>query len=200
GGDGHVPGAGRSDEPGEGARRLPGEREPVQVGRHVRAHRRHRHAQQREGMMRRLLRDQQGIALVMALGILITLTITTLAVLTYTTANVRGARYGHARVSAYSLAEAGTNAALAVLNLVTNSVQVATPLYVEGDLCLNNGASVQQGSHGTTLVVKGRLTLANSQQNFVGATKQGNNIVANPITAAYIGNSCVLQNNAAHSP
>src|SRR5204862_6171864 len=72
---------------------------------------------------------------------------------------------------------------------ITNSVQVATPLYVEGDLCLNNGASVQQGSHGTTLAVKGRLTLANAQQDFVGANKQGNNIVANPITAAYIGNS-----------
>src|SRR5262249_25012919 len=43
---------------------------------------------------------------------------------------------------------------------ITNSVAVGTPLYVEGDLCVNNGSSVQQGSHGTTLVVKGRLFLA----------------------------------------
>jgi Tfp pilus assembly protein PilX len=239
-------------------------------------------------MMRRLLRDQQGIALVMALGVLITLTITTLALLTYTTSNVRGARYGHARVSAYSLAEAGINDALAVLNLstnnamntnllpstttsfdggtatrsgvlntatatwtitstgsvknptgasnvtktlkvnvpitpslsgalnnpawnyiysykpndgnsstcemtITNSVSVATPLYVEGDLCINNTANVVQGSHGTTLVVKGQLTLSNKNQNYVGST-------GSPITSAYIGTGCKLQNNAVHSP
>ena len=244
--------------------------------------------------MRRRLAQENGIALIMALGMLIVLSISTIAMLTYTTDNGRSVRYQGARVSAYSLAEAGVNEALAVLNLptnnalvdtllptrtstyaggtarwsgtlnkpaatwaitstgtvsnpsgaapvtktlkvnvlitpsltqaannqawnyiwskkpndgdpatcemiVTNSVQVATPLFAEGDLCLNNGAGVLQGPHGTTLVVKGRLYLANSQQNFVGATKQGNNVVANPISEVYIANGCALQNQAVHA-
>jgi hypothetical protein len=243
--------------------------------------------------LKRRLADERGIALVMALGILIVLTITTASVLSYSGSNARSARYQSARVTAYSLAEAGVNDAVSVLNnpsnnaltsnllpqtttpyddgtatwsgtllnatwtitstgsvhnpsgaapvtrtltvhvpvqpslkgplnnqawnyiysfkpndgisstcemTLTNSVQVATPLYVEGDLCINNGSAVLQGTHGTTLVVKGRLWLANSQQDFVGATTQGSRVVANPINAAYIGNSCVLQNNPAHSP
>jgi len=254
-------------------------------------------------MRRSLVAEESGIALVMALGLLIVLSISTMAMLTYTTDNARSVRYQSARVSAYTLAEAGVNEAVSVLNLpannaiapcllldsaspcnatprtstyaggtarwsgtlnqstatwtitstgtvsnpsgaapvtktlkvnvhvtpslsqqannqawnyiyskktndgdpatcemiITNSVQVSTPLFVEGDLCLNNGAGVLQGPHGTTLVVKGRLHLANSQQNFVGATKQGSNTVVNRITESYIGNGCILQNNALHA-
>src|SRR6266508_497477 len=240
--------------------------------------------------MRRLA-DERGIALVMALGILVVLSITTIALLTYTGSNGRTARYQNARVSAYSLAEAGVAEAVSVLNLPTNnalvattlpnvadprtspftgghatwygsldlpnsrwivtstgtvnnpsgaapvtrtltvrvpivptlsqaannqawnyiysykandgdpdtcemtirqSVQVSTPLFVEGDLCIEQTAGVRQGSHGTTLVVKGRLTLANSNQNKVGLTTAR-------ISEAYIGNGCKLQSNPVHS-
>jgi Tfp pilus assembly protein PilX len=238
--------------------------------------------------MRRRLAQESGIALVMALGILIVLSISTMAMLTYTTDNARSVRYQSARVSAYSLAEAGVNEAVAVLNLPTNNAltstllpsrtstyaggtavwsgtldqqnatwritstgqvanpsgaapvrktlsvnvaisasfsqpvnnqawnyiysfkandgdpntcemtinnggDIATPLYVTGDLCLQQTTTLSQGSHGTTLVVGGQLKLANANQNWVGTS-------ANKVSAAYIANSCVLQNNAAHNP
>jgi Tfp pilus assembly protein PilX len=253
--------------------------------------------------MRRRLAQENGIALVMALGLLIVLSISTMAMLTYTTDNARSVRYQGARVSAYTLAEAGVNEAVSVLNLpannaiepcllldpappcnktprtspyaggtarwsgtfskpaatwtitstgtvsnpsgaapvtktltvnvqvtpslsqqannqawnyiyskkpndgnpdvcemtITQSVKVSTPLFVEGDLCINNGAGVLQGPHGTTLVVKGRLHMANAQQDYIGATKQGNNTIVNRISEAYIGNGCILQNNPVHA-
>jgi Tfp pilus assembly protein PilX len=238
--------------------------------------------------MIRRLGDERGIALVMALGFLIVLTIATASLLEYTGSDARTVRYQHARVSAYSLAEAGINEAVAVLNLPTNNAltttllpsttstftggtavwsgtlnqqtatwritstgrvhnpsgaatvtrtlrvnvlvsasfsappnnqawnyiysfkpndgdpttcemtinnggDIATPLYVVGDLCLEQTTTLLQGSHGTTLVVGGRLTLANGNQNWVGTS-------ANKITAAYIANGCKLKNNAVHNP
>jgi Tfp pilus assembly protein PilX len=237
--------------------------------------------------MTRRLADERGIALVMALGILVVLSITAISVLAYTGDNARTARYQSARVTAYSLAEAGVNEALAVLNLpsnnalddtllppttstydggtarwsgtldeaaarwtvtstgtvgnpsgaapvtqtltvhvpvvpsltqaannqawnyiyskkpndgnpdtcemtTTNSVVVSTPLFVEGDLCINQTSGVAQGPHGTTLVVKGRLHLANKNQNRVGTS-------AARISEVYVGNGCVLQNNPVHA-
>jgi Tfp pilus assembly protein PilX len=237
--------------------------------------------------MRRLA-DERGIALVMALGVLVVLSISTIALLTYSSSNVRTARYNKSRVTAYSLAEGGINNALAVLNLpannalntgllpsrtstfdggtavwsgtlnqqtstwtvtstgtvsnpsgaapvtktltvhvgitptlgqtlnnqawnyiysykpndgdpstcemtIRNSVNLSTPLYVEGDLCIQQTAQITQGVHGTTVVVKGRVTLANGNQNNIGTSGA-------KITAAYIGNGCKLQNNAVHSP
>jgi hypothetical protein len=249
------------------------------------------------------LRDERGIALIMALGILTVLTITVIALLTYSNDNLRSVNYGKARVTAYSMAESGIAQALAVLNLPANnaltstllpqvttkadgsacpspstsecvtwsgsftqqtatwlitatgqvpnprnanpvtktltvqvvirptlngplnnqawnyiysanddgnhstcdmtidqSVDVATPLYVRGDLCISNGGLVTQGSHGTSLVVGGQLTLSNANQNFVGATKSGSTLTVNPINEAYIGSGCVLANGALHSP
>jgi Tfp pilus assembly protein PilX len=224
----------------------------------------------------------------MALGILVVLTISTIAMLSYTSSGARTARYQETKTAAYSLAEGGVNEALAVLNepsnnaldanllpqttstydggtatwsgtlnqqtatwtitstgrlknpsgaadvtktltihvgvtptlgqnlnnqawnyiyaykpndgnnatcemTIRNSVNLATPLYVEGDLCIDQTAQITQGSHGTTVVVKGRVTLANKNQNNIGTS-------ASKITAAYIGAGCKLQNNAVHSP
>ncbi len=264
--------------------------------------------------MKRLLAEESGIALVMALGILIVLSISTAAMISYTGDNARSVRYQGARVSAYALAEAGVNEAVSVLNLPTNNAltanllptnsaadptmpavhvsgvsadvcqttptfnsphdggnakwtghleqasarwiicskgtvsnpsgaapvtraltvvvpisasfkepvnnqawnyiysfkpndgdpstcemtinnggDIATPMYVTGDLCLQQTTTLSQGSHGTTLVVGGRLTLANHNQNWVGTN-------ANKISAAYIAGSCVLQNNSPNSP
>jgi hypothetical protein len=224
----------------------------------------------------------------MALGILIVLSISTTAMLGYTSSGARTARYQETKTAVYSIAEGGINEALAVLNLssnnaldatllaqrtstydggtatwsgtlnqqtavwtitstgslknpsgaapvtktltvhvgvtptlgqnlnneawnyiyaykandgnnttcemtIRNSVNLATPLYVEGDLCIQQTAQVTQGSHGTTVVVKGRAILANSHQNNIGTS-------ASKITAAYFGAGCQLQNNAVHSP
>jgi Tfp pilus assembly protein PilX len=238
--------------------------------------------------MRGRLRDESGIALVMALGVLIVITIVTISMLTYASDNSRSARYQKTRVSAASLADAGVAEAMAVLSnptnnalsstlllsttspynggsvtwsgsldqqnskwtitstgrvhnpsgaadvtktihvtvavtptlsqtlnnqawnyiyafksndgdastcemTISNSVSVKTPLYVAGDLCVQQTAGVAQGDHGTTLVVGGRLTLSNKNQNSVGTSSA-------PITAAYVGNGCILGNQSAHTP
>jgi Tfp pilus assembly protein PilX len=234
------------------------------------------------------LRDQGGIALVMALGVLTVITILTLSMLSYASDNSRSARYQKTRVSAASLADAGVAEAMAVLSntsnnalsstllpsttstynggsvtwsgalnsqtsswtitstgrvknpsgaadvtktihvtvavtptlsqtlnnqawnyiysfkpndgnastcemTINNSVSVRTPLYVSGDLCIQQTAGVAQGDHGTTLVVGGRVILGNKNQNSVGTSSA-------PITAAYAGNGCILGNQSAHSP
>src|SRR6476620_1740008 len=68
--------------------------------------------------LRRHVADERGISLIMALGTLIVISVTTMGVLTYTASNSRNQRLGHADVSAADLAEAGLNEALSV---VTNS-------------------------------------------------------------------------------
>jgi hypothetical protein len=62
------------------------------------------------------LRDERGIALIMALGILFVLTITLGTVIYVTSASARHAEHSNAGQKAYALAEAGVNNALAVLN------------------------------------------------------------------------------------
>jgi Tfp pilus assembly protein PilX len=71
---------------------------------------------------------------------------------------------------------------------LTQSVQVHSPLYVEGNLCMQNTATVTSGP----LVVKGSLTLS-QKQNGVGTSSA-------PINEAHIGNGCKYQNNAKHTP
>ena len=253
--------------------------------------------------MGRRLHDEQGIALVMALGVLITITIATIAMLSYSSDNQRSAQYQKTRVTAYSLAEAGIAEAMAVLSktsnnalsstllpsrtstydggsvtwsgtlsqvtstwtvtstgtvanpsggsavtktltvhvpiqptlgqtlnnqawnyiysfkptdnntstcemTVANSVNLATPLYVDGDLCINQTALISEGAHGTTLVVGGRLTLSSANQNFVGAHKSGSSTIVdittggttrNGITAAYVAGGCKLASGTVHT-
>jgi hypothetical protein len=62
------------------------------------------------------LRDESGIALVMALGIMFVLTIALSAVIVFTSASARHANNSNAGQKAYSLAEAGVNNAIAVLH------------------------------------------------------------------------------------
>jgi hypothetical protein len=62
------------------------------------------------------LRDERGIALIMALGILFVLTISLGTVLYVTSASARHAEHSNAGQKAYALGEAGVNNALAVLN------------------------------------------------------------------------------------
>jgi Tfp pilus assembly protein PilX len=60
-----------------------------------------------------------------------------------------------------------------------NSVTIASPFYVEGNLCLHQTSSITRGP----LVVKGRMTLDSKTQNFVGTS-------AVPLSDAHILNGC----------
>ena len=68
--------------------------------------------------MRARLSDETGIALVMALGIMLVLVITLTAVITFTAAGARDSHRVNAGQKATALAEAGLNNAFAVLNTV----------------------------------------------------------------------------------
>jgi hypothetical protein len=71
---------------------------------------------------------------------------------------------------------------------IGQSVNVATPLYVEGNLCLQNSATIGSGP----LVVKGSLTMS-QKANGVGTPSA-------PINEAHIGGSCQYWNKAANFP
>ena len=71
--------------------------------------------------MRRLLKDQSGIALVMSLGMIAVLSIVGTTTLVYTTSNARSGVLSKDNERAFSLAEAGLNNAMAVLSLPTNN-------------------------------------------------------------------------------
>jgi hypothetical protein len=71
---------------------------------------------------------------------------------------------------------------------LSQSVQVGSPLYVNGNLCLQNTASNTNGP----LVVRGQLTLSQSA-NAVGSS-------ASPINEAHIANGCQWKNNVLHLP
>jgi hypothetical protein len=65
--------------------------------------------------MRRLLKDQSGIALVMSVGMIAVLSIVGTTTLVYTTSNARSGVLSKDNERAFSLAEAGLNNAMAVL-------------------------------------------------------------------------------------
>jgi Tfp pilus assembly protein PilX len=71
--------------------------------------------------LKHLLVQERAVALVMALGIMTVLGITFITVIDYTTANSRTTHYSRSRLSAFDLAEAGMNDAMAILNKPTNN-------------------------------------------------------------------------------
>ncbi|HEV7133373.1 MAG TPA: pilus assembly PilX N-terminal domain-containing protein [Gaiellaceae bacterium] len=66
-------------------------------------------------LRRRLIHDERGIALLMALGILIVLAIVVTASVQYTTANTRSSASSEVRLSVRQISEAGMNAAVGSL-------------------------------------------------------------------------------------
>jgi hypothetical protein len=64
-----------------------------------------------------------------------------------------------------------------------NSVQIASPFYVEGNLCLHQTSSIMRGP----LVVKGRMSMDSNTQNFAGTSAQ-------PLSDAHIVNGCTVKN------
>ena len=71
---------------------------------------------------------------------------------------------------------------------IGQTVDVATPLFVEGNLCLQNSATISGGP----LVVKGSLTMA-QKANGVG-------LPSKPVNEAHIGGACQYWNKAANYP
>jgi Tfp pilus assembly protein PilX len=75
----------------------------------------------RDAIVRRLVAEERGIALVMALGILVVCAIMLTTVVAYTSSGQRTASFSKARMTAFDAADAGMNNAYAVLNLPTNN-------------------------------------------------------------------------------
>jgi Tfp pilus assembly protein PilX len=70
---------------------------------------------------------------------------------------------------------------------LSNSVELDTPLYVHGNLCLQNSAQVTEGP----LVVKGKVFLVNSSK--IGSSSQ-------PINELHVGEGCQQGSNLLHLP
>jgi Tfp pilus assembly protein PilX len=238
-------------------------------------------------LARAAARNERGLALPMAIGIMAVLGVAGASLMLYTTSNQRHAHHSRAEQQAYALAEAGLNDAFSVLasgypatypgnssllptttrsydngsvtysgtlstlsatwtvtststvrnpsaggsvhqtltavvpvNLsgttstvppawnwiysgatgntcdvtLQQSVQLASPLYVAGNLCLQNTAAVVQpsGGSGNRLVVGGKLTLSQSA-NAVGTS-------GTPLTEAHVIGGCQYKNNTFYNP
>ena len=78
--------------------------------------------------LRRLLRRQDGITLVMAIGILGVLTMSGTALIYYSSTNARSAEYSDDKSAAYDLAEAGINEMMAILARPENNALKGTLL------------------------------------------------------------------------
>jgi hypothetical protein len=70
---------------------------------------------------RRVLQEQRGFALVIALGVTVVLSMTVVTVIEAARSNQRSATMSSGRAAAYDLAEAGVNNAMSVLRLPTNN-------------------------------------------------------------------------------
>jgi Tfp pilus assembly protein PilX len=75
----------------------------------------------KRGVGRELVGEERGIALVMALGILVVCAIMVTTVIAYTSSAQRTSSFSKARLTAFDAADAGMNNAYAVLNLPSNN-------------------------------------------------------------------------------
>jgi len=71
--------------------------------------------------MRRLLRQEEGIALLMALGFTVVLVILVSSMIAYTSSGARSSNLSRSRVTAQSLAEAGIATAASIINHAPNA-------------------------------------------------------------------------------
>jgi hypothetical protein len=79
-------------------------------------------------LLRRLRRGERGFVLPLALGIMVALAISVTSAIYYTTQGQRSAGYSKGKQLALTLAEAGMNNSMAVLNLPTNNALKQTSL------------------------------------------------------------------------
>jgi hypothetical protein len=73
------------------------------------------------------VRDERGIALVMALGVLMVISVSLTGIIYFTSTNARSSDYAKAEVSSLALAEAGLNNALAAVTDPDNDVNLEDP-------------------------------------------------------------------------
>jgi hypothetical protein len=98
--------------------------------------------------MRRRIRDESGIALVMAVGILAVLMITGATVIFYSSSNARNSEYSADDAKALNLAEAGMNYARAIL---WQAGDPTSPSAVpSGSLTLEGGTVTYSGTYDST--------------------------------------------------
>jgi len=101
------------------------------------------------GARSRLLAEERGIALVLALAILIVLTILGTSVFTYTTENSHASRLHQGRSSAWDIAEAGINEAFSILSNPAVDARQASDLSCAGSTCTTTvagGYALWQGT------------------------------------------------------
>ena len=78
-------------------------------------------------LLHRLRSEESGIALIMALGTIVVLSILVVSVIDYSATNSRQSSLSSYRQRAYTLAEAGLNDALSVLNVTQSPLYAAVP-------------------------------------------------------------------------
>src|ERR1051325_5650790 len=114
-----------------------------------------------------ILRQQDGMAVVMALGILTVLSAVGASLLSYTSANSRNASRSDTKQRAYAAAEAGVNSAVAMLGLSTNNALdpclLNPPTNPSGTTCASNTAFSSTYNGGT---VQWYGTLDQTQQQW----------------------------------
>ena len=78
-------------------------------------------------LLRRLFGEEQGFALVIALGVTVVLSMTVVTVIESARSNSRNSTMSGGRASAYDLAEAGVSNAMSILRVPTNNALDMTP-------------------------------------------------------------------------
>lgn len=76
------------------------------------------------------LRDERGIALVIAMGVLLVISVSLTGVIYFSSANARSSNYSKSERSAVALAEAGLNNALAAIMDLNNDVNLDDPAWL----------------------------------------------------------------------
>ena len=129
--------------------------------------------------LRRLLRRQDGITLVMAVGILGVLTVSGTTLIYYSSTNARSVSYSTANASAYDLAESGINEMMAILSKPDNN---ALNKYLLGEQSNGTVTHTTHTYQGGTVEWYGTLTQSVNGSSMWSLTSIGK--VANPTGAS----------------
>ena len=129
--------------------------------------------------LRRLLRRQDGITLVMAVGILGVLTVSGTTLIYYSSTNARSVSYSTANASAYDLAESGINEMMSILSKPDNN---ALNKYLLGEQTNGTVTHTTHTYQGGTVEWYGTLTQSVNGSSMWSLTSIGR--VANPTGAS----------------
>src|SRR5438105_3991813 len=149
--------------------------------------------------LRRLFEEERGFALVLALGVTVVLSMTVVTVIESARSNSSSATIPVVPVTTQPLNNpswnyifsraTGSGVALSGCDMtLQNSVNVTSPLYVMGNLCLKNTAKISKGP----LIVKGSMDLQQSA-NQAGAAGAD-------LNEAHIGRGCRYLSQSLHNP